>query len=312
MENIQEDFINNINEYTINDIIIKLNEKFETKIKSQNNVIESLNTQIESLNTQIKSQNDVNESQNTQIISLNNGLNEVKENLNLLWSYLSLLANSIDIFKSIPFYLYKYMKLEGGFDNYTKLIELIKYLQQNQNKYEIGDEILLKYLRLENFLLKMFNFILHRKFNFNNLNNYDEINFIPKNNFEDCFDNLIIFVESIVNKKDIQLAIEETINEIKNDTSINDLLKYEDGQLFRKINSNYVPTITKEEIIKVKDFLKGIKIGDKEFVSLCEAKVWNNLEDVKKSVLFFKGQKLDDDNINVNDNNNADDFGDDN
>ena len=139
----------------------------------------------------------------------------------------------------------------------------------------------------------MFNLLLHREFKFNNNKEYDELDFIQKNNFEDCFDNMITFIDNIVEKQDIQRAIKETIDKIKIDINIESCLKYEEGTIFKIVNSKFIPIITKNDIESVRQFLKSIKIENEEFSKLCETKIWNNFEYISKPVFYYKDLKLD-------------------
>ena len=75
----------------------------------------------------------------------------------------------------------------------------------------------------------MLNFLLHRVFKFNNNRNDKELSFIPKNNFNDCFDNMLNFVDLIISNEDIQKAIKQTFDIINKDSSIDPYLKYEEG-----------------------------------------------------------------------------------
>ena len=185
------------------------------------------------------------------------------------------------------------MGFSGELDNYKKLSRIICELKENKNKFPIRDEILLKFLNFENFLFRMFNLLLHREFKFNNNKEYDELDFIPKNNFEDCFDNMITFIDNIVDKQDIQRAIKETIDKIKIDINIESCLKYEEGTIFKIVNSKFIPVITKNDIESVRQFLKSIKIENEEFSKLCETKIWNNFEYISKPVFYYKDLKLD-------------------
>ena len=273
------------------------NASLKTKMNLMNDENASLKTQINSLNNSHNTLKNENSTQinllKTTINKLEGELGRVKDDQSLLWSYFSLIANGRDLFKSIPFYLYKYLKLSGSNDNYTKLTEIIKVLEGNLNEYP--NELLLKYLRLENFLVRTFNFLLHRKLQIK-AQASQTINFIPKYTFDDCFDNLIIFIESIIYKEDVQMAIHETIKDMNKDTSIHDSLKYKDGNIFKKNNSGYAPIMSKNEIYQVRDFLKAIKIDGKEFPKLCESKVWNNFEDVQKPIFYNSSKRFDDNN----------------
>jgi hypothetical protein len=185
-------------------------------------------------------------------------------------------------------------------------------LKEKNNNLSINKETLLKFLKFDNFLLRMFNLLLYRKFSFNNLRDSDKIKFIPKNSFDDCFSNLINFVKSIVPKDEIQIAINETINDINNDKYIDDLLKYKDGDIFTKINSKYIASITENEIISVQKFFKNITIDDKDFSHLCENKKWNEYENIEKPVYYFGNIRLDNNKENNNGNNIGNNDSDDN
>jgi hypothetical protein len=323
--------MNNINECNNNDDGLKSNEitqniyKYITtiidplkdNIKSQNAEIKSLKDIIKSQNAEIKSQNaeikslkgkveslkGAEELQKTEIESLKQELKGVKEDQRLLWCHFCLAANSRDIFKSIIYYLYTYLNLGGDLDNYRKLISIIKFLKEKNNNLSINNETLLKFLKLDNFLLRMFNLLLHRKFSFNNLRDLDKIKFIPKNTFDDCFSNLINFIKSIVPKDEIQIAIDETIKDFINDKNIDDFLMYEDGVIFTKINSKYIASITEKEIKSVQKFFKNITIDGKDFSHLCENKNWNEYENIEKPVYYFGNIRLDNNKENNNGNN---------
>ena len=104
---------------------------------------------------------------------------------------------------------------------------------------------------------------------------------------------MITFIDNIVDKQDIQRAIKETIDKIKIDINIESCLKYEEGTIFKIVNSKFIPVITKNDIESVRQFLKSIKIENEEFSKLCETKIWNNFEYISKPVFYYKDLKLD-------------------
>ena len=286
----------NINNKVKNDEESKLKKKIDNQESFEEEDFEKL---IHNYNIPdnfmfiLSSMNEKMKKMDKKITKMDKQIKHMEENQKLLWSYFSLVSNSRDLFKSIPFYLYKYMGFSGELDNYKKLSRIICELKENKNKFPIRDEILLKFLNFENFLLRMFNLLLHREFKFNNNKEYDELDFIPKNNFEDCFDNMITFIDNIVEKQDIQRAIKETIDKIKIDINIESCLKYEEGTIFKIVNSKFIPVITKNDIESVRQFLKSIKIENEEFSKLCETKIWNNFEYISKPVFYYKDLKLD-------------------
>ena len=79
----------------------------------------------------------------------------------------------------------------------------------------------------------MFNFLLHRVFKFKSNRNDKDLSFIQKNNFDDCFDNMLTFVDLIISIEDFQKAIKQTIDIRIKDTSIDPYLKYEDEKVFK-------------------------------------------------------------------------------
>ena len=78
---------------------------------------------------------------NGKIVNLEDDIKKLEENQRLLWLYFSLVSNSQDLFKSIPFYLYKYMGLSDDTENYQKLSRIIGFLK----KFKINFQFKMKY-----------------------------------------------------------------------------------------------------------------------------------------------------------------------
>ena len=205
------------------------------------------------------------------------------ENQQKLWNYLDLLSNGRDMIKSIIFHLYQYFGLKGKDKPFHQLSEILKNLQSgklNEKLKNIEIEKLNQFLLLSFFLKNFLNKYLQREFKLENISiNEDDKNalkIIPNQTFDLFFNSLETFVEKAKLNKQIQELISPTIEDYLKDESLSEELKYKEGKIFKENQNKFVPILNKDDIAAIFNFLKGIIINGKEFVELCENKIWKD------------------------------------
>ena len=237
-------------------------------------------------------------------LEVNNLKDENKEiihNQITLWNSFQFISNGRDIWKSIVFYFYQYLGLkDNGSNTYTKLSSILKALKDKELKEKtiinnIDVNKLSQFFYLEFFLNKLLNKIVHRNIKYSSPESNRKVKLIPTYSFEEAFKNIKLFINSTIKDNEIQVLIKDTIDDYIKDSVIENILKYDETNLFLKNNNEYHALLTESDINNLEQFFKDIKVGNKTFCELCETKKWTKgIGDIilEKPVFHYKGNKL--------------------
>ena len=238
-------------------------------------------------------------------LEVNNLKDENKEIINnqiALWNSFQFISNGRDIWKSIVFYFYQYLGLkDNGSNTYTKLSSILKALKDKELKEKtiinnIDVNKLSQFFYLEFFLNKLLNKIVHRNIKYSSPESNRKAKLIPTYSFEEAFKNIKLFINSTIKDNEIQVLIKDTIDDYIKDSEIENILKYDETNLFLKNNNEYHALLTESDINNLEQFFKDIKVGNKTFCELCETKKWTKgIGDIilEKPVFHYKGNRLD-------------------
>ena len=237
-------------------------------------------------------------------LEVNNLKDENKEIINnqiALWNSFQFISNGRDIWKSIVFYFYQYLGLkDNGSNTYTKLSSILKALKDKELKEKtINNNVdvnkLSQFFYLEFFLNKLLNKIVHRNIKYSSPESNRKVKLIPTYSFEEAFKNIKLFINSTIKDNEIQVLIKDTIDDYIKDSVIENILKYDETNLFLKKNNEYHALLTESDINNLEQFFKDIKVGNKTFCELCETKKWTKgIGDIlEKPVFHYKGNRLD-------------------
>ena len=238
-------------------------------------------------------------------LEVNNLKDENKEIINnhiALWNSFQFISNDRDIWKSIVFYFYQYLGLkDNGSNTYTKLSSILKALKDKELKEKtiiinVDVNKLSQFFYLEFFLNKLLNKILYRNIKYSSPESNRKAKLIPTYSFEKAFKNLKLFINSTIKDNEIQVLIKDTIDDYIKDSVIENILKYDETNLFLKKNNEYHALLTESDINNLEQFFKDIKVGNKTFCELCETKKWTKgIGDIilEKPVFHYKGNRLD-------------------
>ena len=241
----------------------------------------------------------------SEVISLKAENKEIINNQIALWNLFQMICNGRDIFKNIVFYFYEYLGLKGNeINNYSKLSSILNALKDNKctdkitNDNDVDATKLCRFFYLDFFLNKLCNKVVHRQLKYKSDEANRKAKLIPSYTFEEAFNNIILFINKTINDDDLQNIIKETIEDYKNDTKIEEILKYDENNLFSKVNNGYRCLLEETDINNIKDFLKDLLIKDKKFWELCETN--NSMKGIDeeglilpKPIFCFKGKSLD-------------------
>ena len=238
-------------------------------------------------------------------LEVNNLKDENKEIINnhiALWNSFQFISNGRDIWKSIVFYFYQYLGLKNnGSNTYTKLSSILKALKDKELKEKtiinnVDVNKLSHFFYLEFFLNKLLNKIVHRNIKYSSPESNRKAKLIPTYSFEEAFKNIKLFINSTIKDNEIQVLIKDTIDDYIKDSVIENILKYDETNLFLKKNNEYHALLTESDINNLEQFFKDIKVGNKTFCELCETKKWTKgIGDIilEKPVFHYKGNRLD-------------------
>ena len=238
-------------------------------------------------------------------LEVNNLKDENKEIINnqiALWNSFQFISNGRDIWKSIVFYFYQYLGLkDNGSNTYTKLSSILKALKDKELKEKtiinnVDVNKLSQFFYLEFFLNKLLNKIVHRNIKYSSPESNRKAKLIPTYSFEEAFKNIKLFINSTIKDNEIQVLIKDTIDDYIKDSEIENILKYDETNLFLKKNNEYHALLTESDINNLEQFFKDIKVGNKTFCELCETKKWTKgVGDIilEKPVFHYKGNRLD-------------------
>ena len=238
-------------------------------------------------------------------LEVNNLKDENKEIINnhiALWNSFQFISNGRDIWKSIVFYFYQYLGLKNnGSNTYTKLSSILKALKDKELKEKtiinnVDVNKLSHFFYLEFFLNKLLNKIVHRNIKYSSPESNRKAKLIPTYSFEEAFKNIKLFINSTIKDNEIQVLIKDTIDDYIKDSEIENILKYDETNLFLKKNNEYHALLTESDINNLEQFFKDIKVGNKTFCELCETKKWTKgIGDIilEKPVFHYKGNRLD-------------------
>ena len=238
-------------------------------------------------------------------LEVNNLKDENKEIINnhiALWNSFQFISNDRDIWKSIVFYFYQYLGLkDNGSNTYTKLSSILKTLKDKELKEKtiinnVDVNKLSQFFYLEFFLNKLLNKIVHRNIKYSSPESNRKDKLIPTYSFEEAFKNIKLFINSTIKDNEIQVLIKDTIDDYIKDSEIENILKYDETNLFLKNNNEYHALLTESDINNLEQFFKDIKVGNKTFCELCETKKWTKgIGDIilEKPVFHYKGNRLD-------------------
>lgn len=238
-------------------------------------------------------------------LEVNNLKDENKEIINnqiALWNSFQFISNGRDIWKSIVFYFYQYLGLkDNGSNTYTKLSSILKALKDKELKEKtINNNVdvnkLSQFFYLEFFLNKLLNKIVHRNIKYSSPESNRKAKLIPTYSFEEAFKNIKLFINTTIKDNEIQVLIKDTIDDYIKDSVIENILKYDETNLFLKKNNEYHALLTESDINNLEQFFKDIKVGNKTFCELCETKKWTKgIGDIilEKPVFHYKGNRLD-------------------
>ena len=238
-------------------------------------------------------------------LEVNNLKDEKKEIINnqiALWNSFQFISNGRDIWKSIVFYFYQYLGLkDNGSNTYTKLSSILKALKDKELKEKtiinnVNVNKLSQFFYLEFFLNKLLNKIVHRNIKYSSPESNRKAKLIPTYSFEEAFKNIKLFINTTIKDNEIQVLIKDTIDDYIKDSEIENILKYDETNLFLKNNNEYHALLTESDINNLEQFFKDIKVGNKTFCELCETKKWTKgIGDIilEKPVFHYKGNRLD-------------------
>ena len=238
-------------------------------------------------------------------LEVNNLKDENKEIINnqiALWNSFQFISNGRDIWKSIVFYFYQYLGLkDNGSNTYTKLSSILKALKDKELKEKtiinnVDVNKLSQFFYLEFFLNKLLNKIVHRNIKYSSPESNRKAKLIPTYSFEEAFKNIKLFINTTIKDNEIQVLIKDTIDDYIKDSEIENILKYDETNLFLKNNNEYHALLTESDINNLEQFFKDIKVGNKTFCELCETKKWTKgIGDIilEKPVFHYKGNRLD-------------------
>ena len=238
-------------------------------------------------------------------LEVNNLKDENKEIINnqiALWNSFQFISNGRDIWKSIVFYFYQYLGLkDNGSNTYTKLSSILKALKDKELKEKtvinnVDVNKLSQFFYLEFFLNKLLNKIVHRNIKYSSTESNRKAKLIPTYSFEEGFKNIKLFINSTIKDNEIQVLIKDTIDDYIKDSVIENILKYDETNLFLKKNNEYHALLTESDINNLEQFFKDIKVGNKTFCELCETKKWTKgIGDIilDKPIFHYKGNRLD-------------------
>ena len=236
-------------------------------------------------------------------LEVNNLKDENKEIINnqiALWNSFQFISNGRDIWKSIVFYFYQYLGLkDNGSNTYTKLSSILKALKDKELKEKtiinnVDVNKLSQFFYLEFFLNKLLNKIVHRNIKYSSPESNRKAKLIPTYSFEEAFKNIKLFINSTIKDNEIQVLIKDTIDDYIKDLEIENILKYDETNLFLKNNNEYHALLTESDINNLEQFFKDIKVGNKTFCELCETKKWTKgIGDIilEKPVFHYKGNR---------------------
>ena len=238
-------------------------------------------------------------------LEVNNLKDENKEIINnqiALWNSFQFISNGRDIWKSIVFYFYQYLGLkDNGSNTYTKLSSILKALKDKELKEKtiinnVDVNKLSQFFYLEFFLNKLLNKIVHRNIKYSSTESNRKAKLIPTYSFEEAFKNIKLFINTTIKDNEIQVLIKDTIDDYIKDSEIENILKYDETNLFLKKNNEYHALLTESDINNLEQFFKDIKVGNKTFCELCETKKWTKgIGDIilDKPIFHYKGNRLD-------------------
>ena len=216
-------------------------------------------------------------------LEVNNLKDENKEIINnqiALWNSFQFISNGRDIWKSIVFYFYQYLGLkDNGSNTYMKLSSILKALKDKELKEKtiiinVDVNKLSQFFYLEFFLNKLLNKIVHRNIKYSSPESNRKVKLIPTYSFEEAFKKIKLFINITIKDNEIQVLIKDTIDDYIKDSEIENIMKYDETNLFLKNNNEYHALLTKSDINNLEQFFKDIKVGNKTFSELCETKKW--------------------------------------
>ena len=258
----------------------KLQNQMEDKNKEQSKKMEEQDKKI---------------SQNKEEISkLNQKIKKLELNQLMMFHQISMYQNSRDLFKNICYYFYEYLNLKQVRANrFAKTQAIIEYLESDGNKLKemhdkgatlIPEHIkkkIINYLRFHNFVHLTINKIIHRNFEesqkevLKEIKDDELISLIPSFDFEQSFDSLEFFLENNSKNKQIRAAMQIVYENIYlKDNELNNL-KDINQEVIKNDENGITLMIKKSDIEEVKNYFKGIKIGEKDFDKLCNEKTWD-------------------------------------
>ena len=204
-------------------------------------------------------------------------INKLEKNQSLLFHQISKFQYCRDISKSIYFYYYQYITIQGNEGDPFKSLKFI--LNELKNK---DDEILKqmgKFLRLIFFINLYCNEVRHRKFENETQKNIErevkrvEIPFMQEFSFDQCFDNLSIFLNGIYEKKETQMILKEIYIEYCSDKGLENIFDI-DKEIISLQNEKISFSFNGNDVLGIKNYLKTISFGRLQFDELCNKKNW--------------------------------------
>ena len=265
----------------------KLQNQMEDKNKEQSKKMEEQSKKMEEQDKKI--------SQNKEEISkLNQKIKKLELNQLMMFHQISMHQNSRDLFKNICYYFYEYLNLKQVRANrFAKTQAIIEYLESDGNKLKemhdkgatlIPEHIkkkIINYLRFHNFVHLTINKIIHRNFEesqkevLKEIKDDELISLIPSFDFEQSFDSLEFLLENNNKSKQIRAAMQIVYENIYlKDNQLNNL-KDINQEVIKNDENGITLMIKKSDIEEVKNYFKGIKIGEKDFDKLCNEKTWD-------------------------------------
>ena len=210
--------------------------------------------------------------------TLQKKINNLEKNQFLLFHEISILHNCRDISKSIFFYYYQYITKEAKEEDPFNRLKII--LNTLKNKDDEVSKKMEKFLRLIFFINRYCNKVLHRKVE-NETKKYiekevkrAEIPFMPAFSFDQCLENLSIFLNEIYERKEIQIILKEVYLYYSRDKGLEiifdmdkEVISPENGKISFLFNGN--------DVLDIKKYLKSISLGRLKFDDLCNEKNWD-------------------------------------
>ena len=235
------------------------------------------------------------EEKDKKIEELTERIGKLEINQMLLYNQIQLYQTSRDMFKSIYFNYFDYLKIKlVGISKFDKLKLIIRYFEEkditNIKKWkssdtpDISDDLkkkLVKYFKFHFFVNVVTNKIIHRNFSEEQKkllkanNNNGILSIIPGFDFEQCFDSLKYFIENSSKDEQLQKAMKFVYdNKYINDSGSEGIIDT-NKEVIEEEGNKIKFLIKKEDLEEVRNYFESINIKEETFVKKCNDMIWD-------------------------------------